>query len=180
MRAGAVLSIALLASSLAGCSRDPETFDQARKSALEEEVRETLEGLTSAMNRHDSDQIFRYYRSGEEFLYLGCTEVLLAWEPFSLRVANYHRSNPEVVFEQEVLRVRVLSPTVAVAATRGSSTRAEALFWTQVLIKEGGDWTITYEHESWPGCPPTPAPHPLTMPSDSLGLLPPDTAGLKQ
>jgi hypothetical protein len=69
-------------------------------------------------------------------------------------------------------RVQVLSPTAAVALQRGSSSRAPALFWTRVLVKEDGRWVITYEHQSWPGCDPPPAPHPYTAPGDSAGLLP--------
>ena len=58
-----------------------------------------------------------------------------------------------MIFEQELLSIQILTPTVAVAALRGHSTEAEALFWTEVLQKgEDGRWLITYEHESWPGC----------------------------
>jgi hypothetical protein len=62
--------------------------------------------------------------------------------------------------EQAVLFVQVLSPTVAVATLRGSSTEANALFWTEVLQKsEDGRWLITYEHESWPDCSTPRGPH---------------------
>ena len=151
---------------------DPEESDQSQVETLRAEVQETLSDLTDAMNRHDPDEVFSYYRRGEEFLYLGCTDVLLGWQAFSVRVGNYYRANPDVTFQQEVIRLQVLSPSVAVAASRGSSSEAEALFWTQVLVREDGEWRITYEHESWPGCSPPPVAHPFTMPSDSVGLLP--------
>jgi hypothetical protein len=162
---------------VSACGPVSEESDQSQLDTLRAEVQKTLSDLTEAMNQHDPDAIFRYYRSGEEFLYLGCTDVLLGWRAFSIRVGSYYRANPDVTFQQEVIRIQVLSPSVAVAALRGSSSDAEALFWTQVLVKEDGEWRITYEHESWPGCSPPPVAHPFTVPSDSVGLLPSDSVG---
>jgi len=155
-----------------GCSPSAERLDPAREEALREEVRETLSGLTQAMNSGDPDRIFRYYRGDEEFLFLGCTDVLLGWSAFSGRVATFYRANPEVSFQQEVVRIQILSPTVAVAALRGGSSDAEELFWTEVLVREGEGWKIAYEHESWPGCSPAPTPHPFTTPETMPGDTP--------
>ena len=144
------------------CTPGGGGLDDTRKEALRSEVEETLAGLTEAMNGHDSEEVLEYFRESEEFLYLGCTDFLLGWEAFSRRAGMYYVANPEVVFQQEVVRIQVLSPTVAVAAIRGGSTDAEALFWTEVLVKEDGNWVITHEHESWPGCSPPTAAHPFT------------------
>jgi hypothetical protein len=155
-------------------------LDPAREAALREEVRGTLYGLTEAMNSHDPDQIFRYYRGDGEFLYLGCTEIVLSWEAFSDRARTFYRANPEVTFQQEVVRIQVLSPTVAVAASRGGSTDAEDLFWTQVLVRGSEGWRVAYEHESWPGCSPAPAAHPFTTPDSMSGDVPPMVDSLTQ
>ena len=156
------------------CSPADAGLDPAREAVLESEVQEALDGLTDAMNSHDPEQIFRYFRGDQEFLYLGCTDVLLGWEPYARRATIYSRANPDVTFTREVIRIQVLSPTTAVAALQGGSTLAEALFWTEVLVKEGGEWTVTYEHESWPGCSPPTAPHPFTTGGSMPGESSPD------
>jgi hypothetical protein len=163
-----VITLIVACTLLAGCQTESPEPTDADQAALAQEVRETLEGLTAAMNSHDPDEIFTYFRQGEEFLYLGCTEFLLGWQTFSSRVGPYYRANDSVSFHQEPVRIQVLSPTVAVAALRGGSTEAPDLFWTQVLVKEEGRWLITHEHESWPGCSPPSAPHPFTSGSEML------------
>ena len=180
MRTGVLLAFLPLILATA-CRSDGESFGQEQAEALEVEVRETLAGLTEAMNQHDPDRVLGYYKESERFLYLGCTYFMLGWETFSPRAWSYHVANPQVVFHQEVVEVQVVGPTVAVAALQGGSSEAEALFWTEVLVKEDGAWKITYEHESWPGCPPPPTPHPFTTGEDMPGMEPsgslPDTAG---
>jgi len=154
------------------CTPSGETLDQARKEALRAEVQETLSGLTQAMNSHDPEQILEYYQGDDDFLYLGCTEVVLGWDAFTQRVGMYYLANPEVTFHQETTWIQILGPTVAVAALRGGSSKAENLFWTEVLVKGADGWKVSYEHESWPGCPVPSAPHPFTgsdsMTSDTL------------
>jgi ketosteroid isomerase-like protein len=146
------------------------------ETALIEEVLETLAGLTEAMNAHDPDEVFRFYRQTDDFFYLGCTDILYGWGTFAVRVEPYYTFNTDVSFEKEVLSVQILSPTVAVAALRGSSTEAEALFWTEVLQKgEDGRWLITHEHESWPGCPVPRGAHMGT--TGAAGFMAPDSGG---
>ena len=176
MRNAALLAFLAIPLAVA-CSPEPEPFTQAQKNALAVEVRETLSGLTDAMNSHDPDSVMAYFRQSEEFLYLGCTYFMLGWETFSPRVWSYYIANPTVTFQQEVIRVQVLSPTVAVAALQGASSEAEALFWTEVLVKEDGAWHIAHEHESWPGCSPPSNPHPLTAAEDTTGLGELDSIG---
>jgi hypothetical protein len=140
----------------------PEPLTQVQKDALVVEAMEAIDSLTAAMNSHDPDRVMGYFRQSEEFLYLGCTDFMLGWDTFSPRLWSYTVANPQVTFQRDVVAVQVLSPTVAVAALRGASTEAEALFWTEVLVKEDGAWLVAQEHESWPGCPPPPMAHPFT------------------
>jgi ketosteroid isomerase-like protein len=168
------LSTLILVAVLSACASEPgpgPAFDEA---SLTQEVMETLAEVTEAMNAHDPDRLFSHYRQAPSFFYLGCTEILYGWDTFSSRVRPYYRRNTDVTFQQEVLSVQILAPTVAVAAMQGSSTRAPALFWTEVLQKgEDGRWLITYEHESWPGCPVPRGPHPGTEEMDMTS--PPDS-----
>lgn len=170
-----LLFLAVLSSLLVvSCQSNPGPLDQERKNAIIREVEETLSGLTQAMNSQEAEEVLGYFRESEEFLYLGCTDYLMGWEAFSRRVGFYYEANPEVEFHQEILRVQVLSPTVVVAALTGGSTKAEALFWTEVLVREADGWKIAHEHESWPGCPAPSSPHPFTVP----GEMPEDVSGL--
>jgi ketosteroid isomerase-like protein len=142
-------------------------------SALELEVADVVNGLTEAMNAHDSEQVFSFYRQDESFFYLGCTDVLFGWGTFSSRVGPYYANNPDVTFQRDLLTIQILSPSTAVVALRGSSTEAEALFWTEVLKKgEDGGWLITYEHESWPDCSTPRGPHMGTEGMGEMELAP--------
>jgi ketosteroid isomerase-like protein len=145
---------------LIACASGPDARPSLDEPALMEEIQETLTGLTEAMNAHDPDLVFSFYRQDPSFLYLGCTDILFGWDTFASRVGPYYTMNTDVTFQQEILNIQILSPTVAVAAMRGSSTEAPALFWTEVLQRsEAGRWLITYEHESWPGCTEPRGPH---------------------
>jgi hypothetical protein len=147
----------------AACVPGPDSLSEGNVAAITQEVTEALAGLTEAMNSHDPDRVFAFYRQDEEFFYLGCTSSMVGWSTFSSRVASYYLSAEDVTFHREVVWTQVLGPTVAVVAMKGSSTEAPALFWTEVLKKGAeGRWLITYEHESWPGCSPPPAAHPMT------------------
>jgi len=165
---------------LPACGPGTETLTEAQRNAIRAEVEETLVGLTEAMNAHDPDRVLAYFRDSEEFLYLGCTDFIMGWDAFSSRVGPYYTANRNVTFEQTIVRTQVLSPTVAVVALRGSSSDAEALFWTEVLVREkDGRWRISHEHESWPDCSAPSEPHPFTsggeMPGSAESGLPADT-----
>lgn len=165
--------LAVLAGGCAPASSPGTEFDEVR---LTQEVLTTLADATEAMNSHDPERVFGFYRQDPSFLYLGCTDVLYGWSTFATRVGPYYTFNPEVTFQREVLSVQILSPTVAVAAMRGSSTEAPALFWTEILQKSpDGVWLITYEHESWPGCSVPRGPHMGTDPGGELA--PPGPGG---
>lgn len=145
-------------------------FTATERAAVAHEVVAALGDLTAAMNDHDAERVMSFYSRGEDFRYLGCTDFITGGENFRRVVAPYYESGQRGPFEQHVVAVHVLSPNAAAVAQRGSSGDAEALFWTQVLVKENGRWIIIYEHESWPGCPPPTPPHPSMVPADTLGL----------
>ena len=143
---------------------------QARREALAEEVRAVMGQLTDAMNAHDPDRVLSFYRESEAFVYVGCTDPMFGWSTFSRLVAPYYRTNTDVTFHQEILQLQILSPTTAVVTLRGGSTEAEALFWTEVLVREAdGRWLIAHEHESWPGCDEPPPLHPTGAPMGQPG-----------
>jgi hypothetical protein len=171
MRKG-ILMLMAVASLSGGCRSGADPVTEAEKVQLTQEVRETLEGLTEAMNAGDPEELFRYYRQDEEFLFLGCTDFLLGWGTFSSRIGPFYSAQPNITFQQEVVRIQVLSRSVAVAALRGGSSETHDLFWTEVLVKEGGRWLIAHEHESWPGCPPPSEPHPFTSGAGMSGAEP--------
>ena len=149
----------------------PSPFTGAQRDSLALEVRGVMADLTEAMNAHDPDRVLSFYRESEEFVYLGCTSLLFGSETFAVRVGPYYTNTPDVTFEQEILRIQVLSPTTAVVTLQGNSTDADALFWTEVLTRESdGRWLIAHEHESWPGCPDAPPLHPTGMPEDPGGV----------
>ena len=142
------------------CTSGPVPLSGDEEVAMMEDVMETLGALTEAMNAHDPEAVFSFYRQDDSFFYLGCTSSLAGWGSFATRVGSFYTFNTEVTFQREVLSIQILSPTVAVAAMRGSSTEIEGLYWTEVLQKDaGGRWLVTYEHESWPGCSVPRAPH---------------------
>jgi len=162
-----LLAASLVLGACTPSSSGGPTWDEE---ALTEEVLGTLAALTEAMNSHDPERVFSFYRQDASFYYLGCTDVLYGWDAFATRVGPWYRANPDVTFVQEVLTVQLLEPTVAVAALRGSSTEAPALFWTEVLHRgDDGRWRITYEHESWPGCSEPRGPHIATEPGGTAG-----------
>ncbi|MFO8175610.1 MAG: nuclear transport factor 2 family protein [Longimicrobiales bacterium] len=156
------------------CTPEPGPMTGAREATVKAEVAEALTGLTEAMNARDPEAVFAFYRQDESFYYLGCTSVLFGWQTFSSRVRPYYSTRTDLGIQREILWIQVLHPTVAVAALRGSSSEAEALFWTQVLRKgEDGRWLVTYEHESWPGCPTPRGPHLGTTEMPGGETLPP-------
>ena len=178
MRARSLLTV-FLALLVTSCDSGPppviraasSPLTQAERDALALEVEETLGRLTDAMNAHDSERVLGFYRSSDEFLYLGCTDFMMSWDTYARIVGPYYAASRDVIYHQEVVRIQILSPTVAVVALRGGSTDAEALFWTEVMVRdEDGGWLIAYEHESWAGCSPPSDPHPFTSGSEMPGM----------
>ncbi|MFC1661453.1 YybH family protein [Gemmatimonadota bacterium] len=149
------------------CQAPPSPFTQAQRDSVEAEVREAIEKLTEAMNAHDPDRVLSFYRESDEFVYVGCTDLMFGWDTFSTLVEPYYSTRTDVTFQRETLAIQALDLDAAVVTLRGSSTQAPALFWTQVLVREDdGRWAIAHEHESWPGCNDPPPLHPTGAPGE--------------
>ncbi len=173
-----VVSFSLLAG---GCARQDGDgpLPEAQRQAAMEEVAATLAGLTEAMNAHDPNRVFSYYRQSRDFIYVGCTDVLAGWGTFESRIRPYYNFNADVTFQQEILNIQLLGHDVAAVVLRGSSSEAPVLFWTMVLEREeGGRWLITQEHESWPGCPVPRGPHMGTEGMPGAGTHPTPDPGI--
>lgn len=156
-------SVILVAVLLAACApQGPEITDAARDAATRG-VRDTVERLFDALNAHDADRVLSHYQKSDDFAYIGVTDVEIGWETFAMRTRQWHMTHTGTTFEHQLLHVHVLSPTVAVAIVRGSSSDAPQLTWTYVFVRDGGDWKIAHEHEAWPGSAPRELrPHPGT------------------
>jgi ketosteroid isomerase-like protein len=135
----------------------------AVRAGVATEVADAIDEYFAALNAHDVERVFANYFQTEDFAYLGVTDVMDGWDTFSRTVANWFRNRPDIAFEHEVILIQALSPTVAVATVRASSTQQEWLLFTQVYVRnDTGRWVIAHEHVSWPGAEP-PAPHPSAM-----------------
>ncbi len=130
-----------------------------------------MTALIQAKNAHDPDRVTSFYSDAPDFLALTCTSYIAGGGTFKARIRPTFGARRGTTFEQQVVAVQVLSPTVAVVSLEGGSSRAPALFWTRVVVKDEGRWVISYEHQAWPGCGEPPAPHPFTSPGDSAGLV---------
>ena len=153
-----------------GCSAAPLT--DAERQAVVDEVTDVMAELNDAMNAHEPERVVAFYSDDPGFLALTCTGFISGGSTFKAMTGPTYGPKRGRTFQQQVVRVQVLSATAAVVSQRGSSSTAPWLFWTRVLSKDSGRWIITYEHQSWPGCSPPVDPHPTTTPSDSAALLP--------
>jgi len=156
-------AVTLAALLLAACApRSSELNDQTRAATVKE-IRQAVDDLFDAMNAHDAERVLRRYQESDDFAYVGVNDVEVGWETFQQRTRQWYQQHPEDTFEHTLLHVHVLSPTVAVAIVRGSSSDAPQLAWTEVFVRDGRRWKIAHEHEAWPGATPIgTAPHPGT------------------
>ncbi len=147
---------------MAGACRPASTeLTDAQREAIVSEVNQAVGELIDAMNAHDGDRVVSYYMNSADFAYVGVTDITVGWEHFANLVGPWYGRNTDVTFDYEVLHIQVLSPTVATVIFQGSSTEAEFLMWTQVLVRgDDGQWAIALEHESWPECTEPPRSHP--------------------
>ncbi|MFQ6047158.1 MAG: YybH family protein [Gemmatimonadales bacterium] len=146
------------------CQPQSEEVTEGQRTAIASAVNQRVAELFEAMNSHDVERVMSFYLKRVDFAYVGVSDVRVGWEPFSRVAALWYRTHPEVPFEHEVVHTQVLSPTVAVAVVRGSSTETELLVWTQVFVKdEGGEWVIAHEHEAWHETSEPPRPHPMAV-----------------
>ena len=172
-------ALGLLAS--LGCFPAPETLTQEERDALAAEVTAVMTAMTEAMNAHDPERVTEFYTDAPEFVALTCTSFISGGAMYKAMVGPTYGPGRGTTWEQRIVSVQVLSPTAAVVSQAGGSSRAPALFWTKVLVKQEGRWLITYEHQSWPDCSPPPEPHPTLSPVDSIPLdtIPSDSAPLE-
>lgn len=137
----------------------PELTDRQRH-AIAQEVNQAVDGLFAALNAHDADRVLSHYVDGEDVAYVGTVSLTTGREVLASMVRQYQARHPEATFSHRIVHTQVLSPTVAVVFSEGSSSQAEHLAWTHVLVRgEEGRWLIAYEHEAWPGASP-PSRHP--------------------
>jgi uncharacterized protein (TIGR02246 family) len=160
-------TIAILVLLLAGCSMEPGPDPDN----VADDVRTAVTALTTAMNAHDADAVMAFYSDDPDFVYLGCTGFILGGPNFKQIVSGYYSARVDVVFQQDVVSVRVLGSDAAVVSLRGASTESPALFTTQTWVRSQEGWKVAGVHESWPGCPEPQDPHPFTAPSDSSELI---------
>jgi uncharacterized protein (TIGR02246 family) len=155
---GVVLCAATVAA--VGCQQPVSDSTEFDRAAVQQEVREAVNAYFAAQNSNDAEQVFQTYLHSEDFAYLGVNDVFVGWEGFSAMVANWFRNRPDIAFEYEIALVQALSPTVAVATVRASSTQQEWLLFTQVYVRhDDGRWLVAHEHVSWPEAP-APRRHP--------------------
>ncbi len=164
------LSLAFMPLLFGACA--DATLTDADRQAVVAEVTTVMTEFLEAKNAHEPDRVVSFYSDAPEFVALTCTSYVTGGTTFKSMIGPLHGPRRGTTFEQRVNAVQVISPTAAIVSLEGSTSRAPALFWTRVLVKQDGRWLITYEHQSWPGCSDPPAPHPYTTPGDSAGLLP--------
>lgn len=165
-----VLSL-LVAPVVASCAPSAAPLSEEDRRVVVEQVTQAIGQLREAMNAHDAERVLSFYELGPEFVYVSCTELFLGTR-YRTVASLYFRPSRGVVFEQELIQVRVLGPDAAVATLRGSSDRAPHLLWTQVWRRDADrGWIIAQAHQSWPDCLEPPNPHPGTdgrEPADPL------------
>jgi ketosteroid isomerase-like protein len=144
----------------AACQRPTTEMTESDRDAIAGQVREAVDAYFAAQNSNDAEEVFQTYLHSEDFAYLGVNDVFVGWEGFSAMVTNWFRNRPDIKFEHQTQLIQVMSPSVAVATVRASSTEQEFLLFTQVYVKnDAGRWVVAHEHVSWPEAP-APRRHP--------------------
>ena len=159
-----ILTVPLAAFIAAACQPASSVLTDAQRETITAEVNQVVVDLFDAMNAHEADRVLEHYLNSDEFAYVGLVDIRTGWNGFARMAGQWYPANPDVTFEYQIAHTQVLSPTVALVVLRGSSTDAEALVWTQVMVNHDGQWRIAHEHESWPQCIEAPKPHPMTVP----------------
>jgi hypothetical protein len=159
-----ILATVATVASLSACGAPRATVTDAQRDAATREVTAVVDSLFASMNAGDVDGIYGHYRKSDDFMYVTVARTMRTWDTFSSVTSSFYVQHPDVTFQHHVVQTQVLAPDVAVVTIEGSATTSAHLTWTEVFVKEGGRWVITLEHESWPGAPPPPAPHPMMEP----------------
>ena len=154
----ATLAIALIAGA---CQPVAPELTEAERDAIAAEVVEIIGELFEAMNAHDPELVLNHYLDSADFMYVGDTDSHVSRGWLERVVRSWYPGHTDVTFTHQVMHVQVLSPTVAAALTRGSSSEVPTLVWTHVLVRgDDGRWVIAHEHEATSDEPP-PAEHPM-------------------
>lgn len=147
------LSVLVVGATLAACRPAEPTVTDDQRTALTAEVNQTLADLFAAMNAHDGDAVVSFYRDDPDLVYIGLIQPIVGKSSFARVAGPYYDRHPEATFEYRVLHVQILSPTVAVTLTTGSSNKTETIVWTHVLVRDpDGRWLVAHEHEAYPSC----------------------------
>lgn len=142
------------------CQPAAPQLTEAERDAIATEVVEVIGELFEAMNAHDPERILGHYLDTVDFVYVGGTDSHVSRDWLAAVVRRWYPRHRDVTFAHQVVHVQVLSPTVAAALTRGSSSETGTLVWTHVLVRgDDGRWVIAHEHEAGSDEPP-PAEHP--------------------
>lgn len=161
--------LALLAAFAAACTPATPSLSDAQRAAVEEEARQASVALVDALNAHDADAILAFYALDDDFTQVACTSFIRGGEGFRAITRSLHAGYRDAVYRMDIRRVRVLGPDEAVVFLSG--TMLAELFVTRVLQRgDDGRLRVVWEHESWPGCPETAAPHPGTGPGAAAAV----------
>jgi uncharacterized protein (TIGR02246 family) len=165
MRSSALALVVVLAAAGA-CTPPSSGVSDATREALVAEIRAVTDSLAEAMNAHDPDRFQELFDLDARFVFGSCAEFLEGGEEFAGITRAYHMAKKDVVVDVQLVSVRILGPDAAVAGLQALSSDPAAsnpVLTTNVLAKRpDGGWRIVYQHQSWPGCPPPKAPHPMT------------------
>ena len=178
MRPTLILPLVVVAA--AACAPAASTLSDQDREVLVAEVRSTTDSLTEALQAHDVDRILAFFDLDGAFVYAACTEFRYGGDLHASVTGSYHAARKDVTYEFRVTSARVLGPTTAVVTLESDSsepTASNPVLTTNVLDKGAdGRWRVAHQHQSWPGCRPPAAAHPMTTP-DEVGSEPGDTIG---
>lgn len=155
------LPMVMAVAAIAACqpSAPPTGSQRARIIAQADSA---VAALYDAMNVHDTDAVMAHYLLGDDFLYVGVSDVLQGHDTFARTMAPWYRAHPDVTFDFTILHTQVLSPTTATVTVKASTQESPYLTTTRTLVQLDGKWLVALEHESWPGAEVPGAVHPGT------------------
>lgn len=178
MRPSALLLCALAA---AACAPASPVLSEPERAELVAEVQAATDSLTAALQAHDVERILGFIDLDGAFVYASCTEFLYGAGLYANITGSYHAARKDVTYEFRVTSTRVLGPQTAVVTLESDSsepTASNPVLTTNVLAKGAdGRWRVAYQHQSWPGCPPPKAPHPMTTAPDEGSPAQADSIG---
>jgi len=145
-----ILSVtALFAGLLAAC--DGPGGATALTAAADAES--AIDDFFAAINAGATDRVLAHYHEGDELVQMACTEVRRGYGRVASMVRMWQEDVAGPAIQHQVVRSVTLGEDAAVVAAQGRNQEGLALFWTFVLLRDGGNgWRIVQEHQSWPDC----------------------------